>query len=140
MGYLQFATTTQVRCATQHHAQRRAHWQKLLVLARHAVYSHRLNPGSPTDKWVSPLQPLIRPSSALLPPQFYLYGKRNCTLTGWERARKLYPKPDPLEDPALSLAGKTYMVTGWSQSSQHGSGGSLDSTWTSDGGENHTGP
>lgn len=74
------------------------------------MHWNRLNPGSPTcNSLTSDLPPVLPlPSS----PQFYLYGKRNCTLTGWERARKLYPKPDPLEDPALSLAGKTYMVTG----------------------------
>lgn len=44
--------------------------------------------------------------------QFYLYGKSRCTQTGWEKARKAYPKPDLLEDPNLNLTDKVYMITG----------------------------
>jgi dehydrogenase/reductase SDR family protein 12 len=44
--------------------------------------------------------------------QFYLYGKRHCTRTGWEQARKSYSQPDILEDPALDLSNKVYMITG----------------------------
>lgn len=45
--------------------------------------------------------------------QFFLYGKKHFTRTGWEAARALYPQPDAL--PAYELAGKTYMVTGANQ-------------------------
>eukprot|EP00961_Rhodomonas_salina_P271246 3665169-Rhodomonas_salina.2 len=38
--------------------------------------------------------------------QFYLYGKRECTQTGWQRASKKYAQPDLLADKDLSLAGK----------------------------------
>lgn len=44
--------------------------------------------------------------------QFYLYGKRRCTRTGWEAARAAYPKPDLLEDETLNLRGKSYLITG----------------------------
>ena len=42
--------------------------------------------------------------------QFFLYGKKHFTRTGWEAARALYPQPDALT--VLELTGKTYMVTG----------------------------
>jgi len=42
--------------------------------------------------------------------QFYLYGKKHCTSTGWEKASSKYDKPDVLEQAELS--GKVYMVTG----------------------------
>ena len=42
--------------------------------------------------------------------QFYLYGKRHCTKTGWQMASSKYPKPDILE--SLSLHEKVYIVTG----------------------------
>ena len=45
--------------------------------------------------------------------QFYLYGRKHFTRTGWEAASRLYPRPDPLE--AFDLAGKTYVVTGANQ-------------------------
>lgn len=44
--------------------------------------------------------------------QFYLYGRSRCTKTGWEKARKAYPKPDILEDPNLLLTDRVYMITG----------------------------
>lgn len=44
--------------------------------------------------------------------QFYLYGKRECTQTGWQRASKKYAQPDLLADKDLSLAGKVFLVTG----------------------------
>ena len=40
--------------------------------------------------------------------QFYLYGRKHFTRTGWEAASRLYPRPDPLE--AFDLAGKTYVL------------------------------
>lgn len=42
--------------------------------------------------------------------QFYLYGKKHCTRTGWEKASKKYEKPDVLEQ--AELTGKVFMVTG----------------------------
>ena len=42
--------------------------------------------------------------------QFFLYGKRNFTRTGWERASAKYPKPDALD--SATAAGKFYAVTG----------------------------
>ena len=45
--------------------------------------------------------------------QFYLYGRKHFTRTGWEAASRLYPRPDPLE--SFDLAGKTYVVTGANQ-------------------------
>lgn len=48
--------------------------------------------------------------------QFYLYGRKHCTATGYENAMKKVLKKgggaDPLADPSLSLAGKVAMVTG----------------------------
>ncbi|CAE7567879.1 DHRS12 [Symbiodinium sp. CCMP2456] len=43
--------------------------------------------------------------------QFYLYGKRHFTSSGWEMHQASYAKPDVLES-ALSLAGRVYIVTG----------------------------
>jgi len=43
--------------------------------------------------------------------QFFLYGKRSFTRTGWERQRALYDKPDLLTQD-LNLAEKIYMITG----------------------------
>lgn len=43
--------------------------------------------------------------------QFYLYGKRHFTSSGWEMHQASYAKPDLLES-ALSLAGRVYIVTG----------------------------
>lgn len=42
--------------------------------------------------------------------QFYLYGKKYCTKTGWEAASNKYPIPDILSD--VSLDGNVYLVTG----------------------------
>uniref|UniRef100_A0A7S2WCU6 Lipocalin/cytosolic fatty-acid binding domain-containing protein n=1 Tax=Rhizochromulina marina TaxID=1034831 RepID=A0A7S2WCU6_9STRA len=44
--------------------------------------------------------------------QFYLYGRRHCTQTGYLSARKKYEQPDILADPSLDLTGKVCMVTG----------------------------
>jgi len=49
--------------------------------------------------------------------QFYLYGRKHCTRTGWENARKQYPKlgPDFLaqgRDSKIDLSKKVFMVTG----------------------------
>jgi len=46
--------------------------------------------------------------------QFYLYGRRNCTAIGYEKARAAVLKdgPDLLESADLSLVGKVAMVTG----------------------------
>lgn len=43
--------------------------------------------------------------------QFYFYGKKYCTKTGWKVASASYKKPDLLESD-ISLAGKVYLVTG----------------------------
>lgn len=43
--------------------------------------------------------------------QFFLYGKKYCTKTGWKIAHVKYPKPDILESD-ISLVGKVYLVTG----------------------------
>lgn len=44
--------------------------------------------------------------------QFYLYGRSNCTRTGWEKNVKSYEKPDILaEDYPLDLTGKVRMLT-----------------------------
>lgn len=42
--------------------------------------------------------------------QFYLYGKKYCTKTGWEAASNQYPIPDILSD--IDLTGNVYLVTG----------------------------
>mmetsp|Transcript_8776 Transcript_8776/g.9293 ORF Transcript_8776/g.9293 Transcript_8776/m.9293 type:complete len:541 (+) Transcript_8776:51-1673(+) len=42
--------------------------------------------------------------------QFYLYGKKHCTQTGWNLASSKYKQPDILNE--ISLEGKVYMVTG----------------------------
>eukprot|EP00931_Biecheleriopsis_adriatica_P106449 TRINITY_DN80909_c0_g1_i1.p1 TRINITY_DN80909_c0_g1~~TRINITY_DN80909_c0_g1_i1.p1 ORF type:complete len:509 (-),score=121.74 TRINITY_DN80909_c0_g1_i1:65-1591(-) len=43
--------------------------------------------------------------------QFYLYGKKHFTSSGWERHKAKYEQPDLLES-GLDLTGKTFMVTG----------------------------
>lgn len=43
--------------------------------------------------------------------QFFLYGKRYCTQTGWQAAHKVYEANDILESD-MSLEGKVYIVTG----------------------------
>ena len=40
--------------------------------------------------------------------QFYLYGRRHCTRTGYERAKRAFT--DDLS--ALDLTGKVFMITG----------------------------
>jgi hypothetical protein len=45
--------------------------------------------------------------------QFFLYGKKHFTRTGWEAARARYPQPDALT--TFELEGKCYMVTGANQ-------------------------
>lgn len=42
--------------------------------------------------------------------QFYLYGKRYCTKTGWEKAQQKYPRPDILQ--SVDLSGRVYLITG----------------------------
>lgn len=42
--------------------------------------------------------------------QFYLFGKKHCTRTGYEKASKKYEDPDFLEK--VELEGKCYMITG----------------------------
>ena len=44
--------------------------------------------------------------------QFYIFGKANCTKTGWEKAIQKYKKPDILADPRHSIAGHVYIITG----------------------------
>ena len=51
-------------------------------------------------------------SQATTTTQFYLYGKKHCTKTGWENAIKSYPQPDILQDSSLDLSDKVYMITG----------------------------
>ena len=43
--------------------------------------------------------------------QFYLYGRSNCTRTGWESHSSLYEKPDLLEG-ITDLSNKVFMITG----------------------------
>eukprot|EP01047_Picozoa_sp_COSAG01_P025386 COSAG01_NODE_1601_length_9765_cov_8.340265_4_plen_293_part_00 len=45
--------------------------------------------------------------------QFYLYGRKHFTRTGWEAASKTYAQPDVLT--TLDLRGKCFMVTGANQ-------------------------
>lgn len=47
-------------------------------------------------------------SQGLTATQWYVYGKRHFTATGWERASKLYKS----QLDAADLSGKIYMVTG----------------------------
>lgn len=42
--------------------------------------------------------------------QFYLYGRSNCTRTGWLKHSSKYGKPDILD--TIDLSGRVYMVTG----------------------------
>lgn len=49
---------------------------------------------------------------AIATTQFFLYGKRHCTRTGWERHRQNYAQPDLLADENLDLSGRVFMVTG----------------------------
>lgn len=42
--------------------------------------------------------------------QFYLYGTRYCTRTGWERASHQYPQPDELD--TVNLSNHVFIVTG----------------------------
>lgn len=51
-------------------------------------------------------------SVGIIATQFYLYGKKHCTKTGWEASRKLYKQPDILDDETLDLNNKTFMITG----------------------------
>jgi dehydrogenase/reductase SDR family protein 12 len=44
--------------------------------------------------------------------QFFLYGKKHCTKTGWEAASMNYPIPDILESEGLQLTANVYIVTG----------------------------
>eukprot|EP00211_Chloroparvula_japonica_P003323 CAMPEP_0119149148 /NCGR_PEP_ID=MMETSP1310-20130426/42932_1 /TAXON_ID=464262 /ORGANISM="Genus nov. species nov., Strain RCC2339" /LENGTH=514 /DNA_ID=CAMNT_0007141235 /DNA_START=147 /DNA_END=1691 /DNA_ORIENTATION=- len=44
--------------------------------------------------------------------QFYLYGKGQCTKTGYEAAAKKYGEPDIMKQEDLSLEGRVFMVTG----------------------------
>jgi len=43
--------------------------------------------------------------------QFYLYGKKYCTKSGWKLASENYAKPDILSTD-LTLNGKVFIVTG----------------------------
>jgi dehydrogenase/reductase SDR family protein 12 len=43
--------------------------------------------------------------------QFFLYGKRHFTKTGWEKHRKAYRQPDLLEQES-DLSGRNFMITG----------------------------
>jgi len=43
--------------------------------------------------------------------QFFLYGKRNCTRTGWLKHKQNYEQPDILES-ALDLSERVFIVTG----------------------------
>lgn len=42
--------------------------------------------------------------------QFYLYGKKHCTQSGWIAASASYPQPDILDD--INLDGKVFIITG----------------------------
>jgi len=45
--------------------------------------------------------------------QFYLFGKRHCTQTGYQKHAKRYSEPNVLE--TVDLAGKVFLVTGANQ-------------------------
>eukprot|EP00420_Gonyaulax_spinifera_P019934 CAMPEP_0197920038 /NCGR_PEP_ID=MMETSP1439-20131203/88211_1 /TAXON_ID=66791 /ORGANISM="Gonyaulax spinifera, Strain CCMP409" /LENGTH=336 /DNA_ID=CAMNT_0043542221 /DNA_START=20 /DNA_END=1027 /DNA_ORIENTATION=+ len=49
-------------------------------------------------------------SQLLTSLQFYFYGRRHFTRTGWLRHSKAYPSPDPLS--SYDLRGRAYVVTG----------------------------
>lgn len=55
--------------------------------------------------------------------QFYLYGKKYCTSTGWEAAHSEYPSPDILDD--IDLSGNVYVVTGANSGIGYGIAGYL---------------
>lgn len=44
--------------------------------------------------------------------QFYLYGRRHFTSTGWEKHAASYEQPDILMSSDLDLTGRVFMVTG----------------------------
>jgi len=50
--------------------------------------------------------------AAITSTQFYLYGKKHFTKTGWLNATKNYKSPDILQTADLNLADKIYMITG----------------------------
>mmetsp|Transcript_5694 Transcript_5694/g.7595 ORF Transcript_5694/g.7595 Transcript_5694/m.7595 type:complete len:89 (-) Transcript_5694:100-366(-) len=43
--------------------------------------------------------------------QFFLYGKKHFTRTGWERHSRYYEKPDIMEQ-GVDLSKKVFIVTG----------------------------
>jgi len=43
--------------------------------------------------------------------QFYLYGKKHFTQTGWQKHCKAYAQPDCLQQP-MDLSNRVYMITG----------------------------
>jgi len=49
--------------------------------------------------------------SAISFTQFFLYGKRHCTKTGWEKHKQSYDQPDLLES-AVDLSGRVFLITG----------------------------
>eukprot|EP00405_Crypthecodinium_cohnii_P038345 CAMPEP_0206544496 /NCGR_PEP_ID=MMETSP0325_2-20121206/11563_1 /ASSEMBLY_ACC=CAM_ASM_000347 /TAXON_ID=2866 /ORGANISM="Crypthecodinium cohnii, Strain Seligo" /LENGTH=531 /DNA_ID=CAMNT_0054043277 /DNA_START=52 /DNA_END=1644 /DNA_ORIENTATION=- len=44
--------------------------------------------------------------------QFYLYGRKHFTKTGYEKHQKQYEQPDTLESSDLNLTGRVFIVTG----------------------------
>jgi dehydrogenase/reductase SDR family protein 12 len=61
--------------------------------------------------------------------QFYIYGRKHCTKTGWEAHKKEYDQPDILEG-GLDLKERVFMVTG----SNSGVGKEIAKTLASKGG------
>ena len=43
---------------------------------------------------------------------FFIYGKSQCTRSGWESARKKYSQPDILQENELNLEDRVFLVTG----------------------------
>lgn len=44
--------------------------------------------------------------------QFFLYGKKHCTKTGWDTASAEYPVPDLLSSPDLNISDRVFLITG----------------------------
>ena len=51
-----------------------------------------------------------RMGNGLATLQFFLYGRQECTQKGWEKARRSYGTPDPLD--VVDLSGRVMLVTG----------------------------
>eukprot|EP00928_Gymnodinium_smaydae_P051940 TRINITY_DN3563_c0_g8_i1.p1 TRINITY_DN3563_c0_g8~~TRINITY_DN3563_c0_g8_i1.p1 ORF type:complete len:388 (-),score=37.54 TRINITY_DN3563_c0_g8_i1:272-1435(-) len=56
------------------------------------------------------LPQVARMGQGIASTQFYLYGKRHFTQSGWEKHSASYPTPDPLD--TVDVSGRAYIVTG----------------------------